>query len=519
LEGEQMQNTYVMGIDVGTGGARVGIFDLTGNAVAMAERSFPLYTPCNGWAEQQPDDWWQAICAASRAAVEQSGLVPESIIGISVDATCCTVVAANEDYTPLRPAIMWMDLRASEQAERIAALDDPALRYCGHGRLSAEWMPCKALWLKENEPDCYRRAARIVESVDWITHRMTGAETLSLNNVSVRWFYDNSRGGWPVSLYEKAGLRDLFEKFPKDVLPMGAPVGGLMGEAARQMGLREGITVAEGGADAHTGVIGLNVTQPGRMALITGTSHLHLGLAPGEIHAKGLLGSFADAIVPGMHLVECGQISSGSVINWVKNLVASETDAGRYPDSQAVYAMLNSKAAKLPPGSEGLVMTDYFQGNRTPYTDANVRAMIYGLGLRHGPEHIYRAAIEGVCYGTEQILRLYDTLGYRPREMYISGGASNSRLWMQIHADVSNLPIYVPKQREAPCLGSAILGAVGAGVYGGIAEAAQNMVTFADRIDPDPAAHGEYAFYVEKYIESYGLMKDWMHSITKRAVR
>lgn len=510
---------FVMGIDVGTGSVRVGIFDLQGNAVAMATDEYPTYHPHNGWAEQNPEDWWQAICRATRRAMQEGGVNPSQIKGMSVDATCCTVIATDRDYNPLRPAIMWMDVRASAQAHKISNIDDLALQYCGHGNLSAEWMPCKALWLKECEPETYHSAQRIIESVDWLTYRLTGRETLSLNNVSVRWLYDNSRGGWPVSFYEKAGLADLLDKFPSDVLPMGAVVGPLTSAAALQMGLIPGIVVAEGGADAHTGVIGLNVTRPGRMALITGTSSLHLGLVENELHAKGLLGSFPDAIVDGLHLVECGQISTGAIVSWVKDTFFSEVDKRRYPDSQSIYSVLNEQAATLPVGSEGLIMTDYFQGNRTPHTDADVRGMIYGLSPLHEVKHIYRAALEGIAYGTEQILRVYDSLGHRPKELFICGGATKSKLWMQIHADVSNIVIHVPKETEAPCLGSAILGAVAAGLYSSIQEAAEKMVTYVETVEPNETNHKKYEFYVDKYCDLYKEMKDWMHAVTEHAVK
>lgn len=505
--------SYVMGIDVGTGSVRVGIFDLNGKRIAMSSKNYNLYIPYSGWAEQEPEDWWNAICIASREAISNSGLDQKQIVGLGLDATCCTMVVADENYNPLRPAIMWMDVRASEQAKRIANTDDSALKYCGFDNLSAEWMPCKALWVKEKEKECYDRARRIVESVDWITYRMTGVETLSLNNVSVRWFYDNKRGGWPVAFYEKVGLDDFLEKIPRNVLPMGTPVGPLQKKPAKDMGLIPGIVVAEGGADAHTGVIGLNVTRPGRMALITGSSHLHLSLSEQEINYKGIFGAFPNAIIPNLYLVEGGQISTGTVIDWVRNLVTDQSN-----DSiKNTYAWLNQKAASVPLGSEGLIMTDYFQGNRTPYTDSNVRGMIYGLGLKHGMEHIYRAALEGICYGTEHVLRIFDKVGIRPNEAYISGGAIKSRLWMQIHANVSNLPINVPREMEAPCLGSAIIAAIGVGVYSSFEEAADNMVKFVDRIEPNLDEHERYKFYVDKYIEHYSLFHSWMNDITKHA--
>ena len=145
----------VLGIDMGTGGARVGIFDLQGNPIVFCGEDYPLYTPASGRAEQDPEEWWAAICKASRRAVAESGIDPRCIKGMSVDTTCCTVLLSGDDMVPLRPAILWMDVRASQQAKRIYASGHDALKSCGYGMVSAEWLPCKALWVKENEPELY----------------------------------------------------------------------------------------------------------------------------------------------------------------------------------------------------------------------------------------------------------------------------------------------------------------------------------------------------------------------------
>jgi ribulose kinase len=182
-------------------------------------------------------------------------------------------------------------------------------------------------------------------------------------------------------------------------------------------------------------------------------------------------------------------------------------------NGESVYDVLNREAQKLPIGSDGLVCLDYFQGNRTPYTDGEVRGMISGLSLMHTPVHIYKALVESICYGTEVIFRNFGRSGVRPKEVYICGGAVKSRLWMQTHANVSNVPINVPKVSEAPTLGSAILAAVAGGVYRDLPTASDNMVKIVDRVEPDLAAHQEYKFYVDKYAELYPLLKDWMHDI------
>lgn len=509
---------YVMGIDAGTSSIRAAIFDLKGKIVIFRDESYPLYTPSPGWAEQRPEDWWDALCRASRRAIADSGINPADIAGISADTTSCTVVLLDNGMKPIRPAIMWMDVRASAQAKKIKSTGHSALKYNGYNNVTPEWMPCKALWLKENEPANYDRAEHIVDCIDWMMYRLTGRLTASINTVSARWYYDRRSGGWPHDFYDMIGLEDLIEKFPKDVLDMGSYAGRLSKAAAEDLGLVAGIPVGEGGADAYVGMLGLNVVEPGKMVMITGSSHAHLCLSNKEVHAPGIFGSYPDAIVPGLDLIEAGQVSTGSIVNWFKNNFCGDAAEAARQKGCSLYKLLDDEAVKLPVGSEGLIVLDYFQGNRTPYTDPDVRGIIYGLTLKHTPYHIFRAVIEGICYGTENIFRNFDTAGLRPKEIYISGGAAKSRWWLQAHADVSNVPVFIPEVSEAPCLGSAILGAVAAGAYGSVQEAAGKMVSYIDRVEPDLERHQQYKFYADKYIEMYPLLKDWMHEVSSYKV-
>src|SRR3954447_22250416 len=193
-----VSSPYFMGIDGGTESVRVGIFDREGTPVAFASRAYALKHPRPGWAEQDPDEWWSSLVAAVREAMSKSGARPEEIAGISLDCTTCTVVALDEHDRVLRPAIIWMDISAAEQARLVAETGDPALKYNGFAKVSAEWMPSKALWLKMNEPDTYAAAKHICEYTDWMTHRLTGEWTASINVASVRWYHDRNTGGFPV---------------------------------------------------------------------------------------------------------------------------------------------------------------------------------------------------------------------------------------------------------------------------------------------------------------------------------
>lgn len=507
---------YVIGIDCGTESARAGVFDVSGRPLAYGVKEYPLILPNPGWAEQNPDDWWDSIKSAVRQAVEKAGINPRQVCGIGADATSCTVVAMDRAGRHMRNAIIWMDVRAANQAKRIAASGDPALKYNGWGSVSPEWMPCKALWLKENEPDTYHSAYRVMEFIDWINYKLTGEWVASINNASARWYYDRPGGGWPHGFYEKIGLDDLISKFPQRVLNMGEVVGPLLPEVAEELGLPAGIPVAQGGADAFVAMVGLNVVRPGRIAFITGSSHLHLGLSEKEFHAPGIFGAYPDAVVPGLSMVEGGQISTGSVLKWFKEQFCGGLRDEAEKLGLDIYMLLDRKAEKLPPGSGGLMVLEYWQGNRTPWVDADARGTIWGLSLAHRPEHIFRAMMEGISYGTELIFRTFESNGFKCDELVACGGPVKSPLWMQIHSDVSGRPILLTEVPQAAALGSAILAAVGAGLYRDVVEASDHMVRFKSKVEPDLTKHQQYEFFFDKYVKTYKQLKDLMHEMSER---
>lgn len=202
---------------------------------------------------------------------------------------------------------------------------------------------------------------------------------------------------------------------------------------------------------------------------------------------------------------------------WFKNQFADGAIARAKARGVDPYDILNEMAEAIPPGPDGLLVLDYFQGNRTPYTAPLARGMVSGLSLAHTPAHVFRAIIEGVCYGTEHIFRTMRENDFELKEIVAAGGAAKSELWMQIHADVSNAPISFTRVGDAPTLGSAMLAAVGSGLYKDIREAAKHMVHVERQIEPDAERHAEYAFYVDKYVEAYPKMKDVMHEMVDHA--
>ncbi|WP_127842618.1 FGGY-family carbohydrate kinase [Actinomyces wuliandei] len=512
------QGTYLMGIDFGTESCRVSVCDVEGRPLALAATGYPTSHPRPGWAEQDPEDWWNALQASTHRALDSAGISASQIAGISYDATTLTLVAMDRRGQVLRPAIMWMDVRATEQAARAQASDSVARLYNGGGSSPAvaEWYPFKAAWLKENEPQTYIQAAHVVDAVDWATYKLTGEWTTSISSAALRMYYNRSYGGWPEDFYETIGCADVLAKVPERVLDLGVPVGPLATIPAQLLGLRPGIPVAQGPADAWAGQIGLGVLSPGSMALITGSSHVLTGQSATEIHGPGFFGAYTDAVVPGQYTVEGGQVSTGSVLKWFKDGFASDLTSAAEKVGLNPYKVLDAQAAKIRPGSDGLIINDYFQGNRTPYSDSKARGMVAGLSLMHTPAHFYRAIEESVCYGTAHNLQVMAEAGFQVHRIVACGGATKSRDWMQMHADVTGVPIAVTEVGDAVALGACVVAAVGAGLYQDLGEAAASMVREIDVFEPRAELHEEYRFYLDRYCELFPRVQDTIHKVVDR---
>jgi FGGY-family pentulose kinase len=504
----------VIGIDAGTESFRAGVFDASGKCLGFGVSPNRTVYRHPGWAEQSPRDWDTALVESIRKALAASRVDGKDIRGIGVDGTSCTVAFLDSRGEPLRDALIWMDIRAVKEAAEAAATGDPALRYVGGGAVSPEWFPCKAAWVRRNEPEVLARSATVFELTDWLALKLTGERTVNIDTVTIRWFYNVNEGGFPRSLYRSLGIEDVLERVPSRVVRIGETVGGLTRQMAELTGLAAGTPVASGGADAFVGMIGINALKPGTLALITGSSTLVLGISEKEIHARGLFGSYPDAVLPGLQVIEGGQVSTGSVVHWfTSGFVGADLAAEATAKGCSVYDVLNARASPLPPGSEGLIVLEHWQGNRTPWTDPLSRGVIRGLTLGHTPAHVYRAILEGVAYGTEVIVRRMEQEGVRIDGLIACGGATQSPLWMQIHADVCGKRIAIPEEQQAVTLGSAIAGSVAGGVYQDLNSAADAMVRVQRVVEPDARAHERYREYVGQYEETYESLKDASHRL------
>jgi len=496
------EERFVLGLDVGTQSLRAAIVDFHGKTHAFGVSAIETTYPKPSWAEQQPAAWWEGAKRAVSEALQLSGVRPEQIVGVGLDCTACTVVACDDDGKPARPALLWMDQRSFREADEIGATGDPILRYVS-GRVSPEWMLPKALWLKRNQPETYHNASRIVECTDWMMHRLTGEWTLSLNHVAVKWNYARPDGGWPLALMKQVGLEDLLGKWPERIVPLGQGDARLSEAAAHDLGLVAGTPVAQGGIDAYLGMLGLGATRDGDVAIIVGSSTCHLAQCREGVFGSGAAGCYADATVEGLYTIEAGQTATGSILDWYRRHFGGSERLEAERRGIHIYQVLDELASAVPPGSEGLVVRDDWQGNRSPFKNPQARGAIVGLSLAHGPGHIFRAIYEATTMGTRHILEDASAHGLNVERIFLGGGGAKSALWPQIHPDILKKPIHLARESEACALGSAMAATIAAGVYPNFDKAAEAMVAIERVVEPNPANAGVYDDLFGRYVELY----------------
>jgi ribulose kinase len=499
----------LLGLDFGTGGVRVGVFDLDRRAVvAEREASYETRHPRPGWAEQSPLDWWEALGKATRGLMADLG-APE-IDGVCVATTASTVVACKRDGTPLRPALLWMDCRAAQEADRTAASRHPVMAYSGGGD-AAEWLVPKSMWLARCEPETYAGAEVICECIDYVNFLLTGRWVGSRMNATCKWNYDSVAGRFVDDLYAEFGVPDLAAKLPSSIFPVGAPIERLSAKAATHLGLANRPVLAQGGIDAHIGMAGADTMAPGELLLIGGTSTVQLFQLPEGSPVSGFWGPYPHALVDDHWLVEAGQVSAGSVLSWLSRDIFGLDDSG--------LNRLWKEAEALPVGGAGVLALDYFMGNRTPYRDPLLRGAFLGLSLGHDRAALYRAAVEAVALASANVLKRMAELGVACRRVVSSGGYVKNPLWLRATVDAMGLPMQILPEVNLTIIGAAACAATAAGFAPDLFEAAKAVAQPATVLDPDPRAHERYLELLSEYREATELLTPLMRRLAKRQLR
>ena len=502
------ENRYLIGVDVGTGSARAGLFDARGQMRACAKRDITLYRGAGHMVEQSSAEIWAAVCESVRAAVSGAQIAPEQVAGISFDATCSLVVVGADgaglpvgpSEDPARDIIVWMDHRALAQAERINAMGHPVLAYVG-GRISPEMETPKLLWLKENRPEIFAQAAGFFDLADYLTWRASGDLARSTCTVTCKWTYLAHQGGWDASYFEAIGLGDLaregFARIGARVVePATALAQGLTPEAARDLGLCEGTAVGAGMIDAHAGgigTVGFEGAPETTLAYVFGTSSCTMTTTREPVFVEGVWGPYFSAMVPQMWLNEGGQSAAGAAIDQLLALhpAAAEAEAKARAQGLSLPAYLAQAVTADDPITlaQGLHVVPEFLGNRAPFADPQARAVIAGLGMERDEASLialYLAGLSGIGYGLRQIIAAQARAGAPVAQIAISGGAGQLDLVRQILADATGLPVLATEAEEPVLLGTAILAAKAAGIYPSLSEAMAQMTRKSRLYTPRP---------------------------------
>lgn len=496
---------HVLSFDFGTGGVRAGIYDLAKTSmIAVAEATYDTDYPHPGWAEQDPRQWSAALRKAGRAAIKSAGVT--RIDAVCAATTASTVVVCKSDGTPTRPALLWMDCRAENESRQTARIDNPVMRFCG-GSDAVEWLIPKAMWVKKNQIEIWNDAEVVCEALDYVNFELTGRWVASRMNAACKWNYDSQAGQFVPEVYEALGILDLLDRLPQEVVPVGVGIGKMSAQMASDLGLDNRPLVAQGGIDAHIGMLGADVVSPGAMLFIGGTSVVQLTQLEKEQDVSGFWGPYPNALSDGEWLVECGQVSAGSILNWLAHSIFGLDDKG--------HADLIEEVAATPSRANGLLALDFWMGNRTPLRDGALRGTITGLTLGHDRADLYASCINAIALGSANVLRVLEEHGVAMDRVVMAGGILKNAAWMQATVDAIGRPVLVAEQDNLSLTGASVCAVTALGAFDSLKLAAQHCVSPTRQITPNLERHHWYEKSLSLYCEATDALTPVMHHLAK----
>jgi xylulokinase len=491
-----MSTPLFLGIDIGTQSARIALIDLDGRVRASYSEAYPMRTPRHGWAEQDPEDWWRAVCRGLAAVKNQSQARPQDIRGIAVDSQMHATIPVGKDGELLSRAVqLWCDKRGSGLVDQFSQRPEAqhAAAIAGSPPVGA-WLGFKILWLKTHQPELYDRTWKFLTGAGYINYLLTGQLSIDWTEASGTFLMDAERETWSPELAALLGI-DLVKLPP--IFRSQEVVGRVTSQAARDLGLAEGTPVAAGGGDMLVMLLAAGLAEPGLALDISGTaSNLvfyihHPVLDPPLMNLHHPLPGWCP-----FGITESG----GGSLRWLRDTLTAGGGSPLAESSDQAYAPLLLMAADEPPGSEGLLYFPYLMGERVLGTP-NARGAFIGLTPRSGPGALARAVLEGVCFELRRTLELVEAAGNIIRGVIHTGGGARSPLWSQIKADIYHKPVHTLAVEEGGVLGSAILAMVAAGFDPDAPTAVQRCVALKDTYLPNSQ-------YAARYDEQFALFKE-----------
>lgn len=484
--------SYIIGIDIGTSATKTAVYRLDGTVVAEKSHEYPLYQPHNGWAEQNPLDWWEAVCITLRDVTKK--IDPKEVAGVGFSGQMHGLVMLDENNTVIRPAIIWCDSRTGEECDEIHALvgRDNLMEITASPALTG-FTASKIRWVQKHEPEQYARCRHILLPKDYIRFMLSGEYHTDASDASGMQLLDIRTRNWSPFVCDRLGI-DM--SLLAEVRESPQAVSVVSREAAALTGLAEGTILAAGAGDNAAAAVGTGVVSEGKAFTTIGTSGVVFAhIKTPAVDSMGRIHTFCCAVPGEYHTMGVTQ-AAGLSLQWFKNNFAKD-DA---------YQELDRMAESLPIGAERLLYLPYLMGERTPHLDPDCRGVFFGLSAIHTTAHLYRAVLEGVSYSLCDAYELVAKTGTLITDMAICGGGAKSPFWRQMIADVYGIPLTDMSRGGGASLGAAILGGVAGGAYRDVPSACAAVIKGGAVSTPDASHHFAYAAYLTQYRSLYSTL-------------
>lgn len=504
------QQRYLLAHDLGTTGNKAVLYSVEGRIVSDSFSAYGTHHPRPGFVEQNPEDWWKAICVSTRELLSRNGIDPSQVAAVSFSAQMMGCLVVDSQGKPLRPSIIWADTRAAEETRQIESRIDRGRIYeiTGH-RLSSSYSAAKLLWIKAHEPAVFERTHKMLQAKDFIVHRLTGEFVTDYSDASGTNMFDLREKRWSPEILAAIGI-------PEEILPRSVAsstiVGSVMGRVAEGAGLAAGTPVVIGGGDGACATVGAGVIRSGRAYNVVGTSSW-IAMASREPVMDREERTFNWVHLDQDLYMPCGTMqSAGFSYSWFKDALCDLEKRDAEAAGKNVYDTLNRYAEESIPGAGGLLFLPYLLGERSPWWEPNARAAFIGLGAEHTRAHMARAVLEGVAHNLRVILNVFDQ-DQQIEELTLIGGGARNAVWAQILSDVWGRPLEIPSAVEdATSMGAAICAGVGVGVFSGF-EIAETLVVAERRVEPDPDRVALYEKMHTVFLRAYRALEPVFHDL------
>lgn len=497
---------YLLGLDIGTSGTKTALFDELGNTIETATYGYELFQPQAGWAEQNPEDWWQACVNGISDVIKNSKVNSKDIKGIGLSGQMHGLVLVDKNYNVIRNSIIWCDQRTEKQCEYMTNVigKEKLIEITGNPALTGFTLS-KLLWIRDNEPENYKKIYKILLPKDYIRLKLTNIFATEVSDASGMQMLDINTRNWSDELLDKLNID---KSILADVYESIVVSGNVTKEVAELTGLAQGTAVVGGAGDQAAGAVGSGIVSEGIISTVIGSSGVVFASTDTpRFDKEGRVHTLCHAVPNKWHVMGVTQ-GAGLSLKWFKeNFCRKEIDEAK-EKGISIYDYLTKEAAKSNPGSNGVIYMPYLMGERTPHIDPNVKGGFLGVSLINNHADFVRSILEGVSFSLKNCLDIIEDMNVEVSDIRVSGGGAESEVWRGILADIFKFPLRTIKASEGPALGVAILAGVGTGVYNSVEEACQKIIKSNDLVHPNCDNLDIYDRMYKVYNSLYPRIKD-----------